>query len=773
MKSIDDPNLNVYQTYDVDRLVYGKGGKWYAQDAKAHKGRKHRGSKHHHKGKHRKGKHHRKHRKGAYHLRNSREILQDAFVAPNNVGPKTIPNYDAVANQAITNLPSGGKVFAGQRDDPFFVDLGATFDAINLDAARTSATGRRHRRPRRLRRSLDRAAGTRGERDHATASRSARTRTRTPSSASGPRPSASAFRSRVAEQRRRQGRRLGPGFAPRQPAGERGRHPARAQGQVQQHPAGGRRAVREVRRSTRSWRRLFNALFNLGVKETDRTDIVQALLHGRPGPEPDRPASRSTRSSSTSACRRRNPNRFGVLGGDTAGFPNGRRLTDDVVDIELRVVAGALIGNNVPLGDGVDHERHAVLDQFPYVVPTARASTRRNKSSEPRPEGPAWVEPLRRLTGVTLTLNRPLITRLLRPARGLRRDARGDPRFSTARRRRRAARRLLRRRRPRRRPAPRPTRRSPRSQATVRATPGDAERYAALGHAYLQKVRETGDAVLLRARRRALKHGAAARPARRRRADGRGRAGARAPRLRAGPALDARARTRAAPERRAPVRRDRRRAGRAGPLPATPRATLQTMVDLKPNLASYARVSYFRELHGDLAGALARDAARGLRRRRRARERRLRADAARQPRVRPRPARRGRARPTATRSPRFPGYVPRRRRARARRGRSRATSAAAIRRCRAVVARLPLPEYVSRSARPSWRPAATAAAPPRPRARRRRAAPAARRTASTPTSSSRSSRPTTARRRAAVDARRGAPGRTRRACARPTRSAGR
>ena len=41
------------------------------------------------------------------------------------------------------------------------------------------------------------------------------------------------------------------------------------------------------------------------------------------------------------------------------------------------------------------------------------------------------------------------------------------------------------------------------------------------------------------------------------------------------------------------------------------------MVDLKPNLASYARVSYFRELHGDLAGAAAGDAARGLGRRRR------------------------------------------------------------------------------------------------------------------------------------------------------------
>src|SRR5205823_725436 len=52
--------------------------------------------------------------------------------APDNVGPKTFPDYAKVAAQAIHSLPGGGKVFAGQRDDPFYVDLGATFDGINL-----------------------------------------------------------------------------------------------------------------------------------------------------------------------------------------------------------------------------------------------------------------------------------------------------------------------------------------------------------------------------------------------------------------------------------------------------------------------------------------------------------------------------------------------------------------------------------------------------------------------------------------------------------------
>jgi hypothetical protein len=67
------------------------------------------------------------------------------------------------------------------------------------------------------------------------------------------------------------------------------------------------------------------------------------------------------------------PNRFGVLAGDTGGFPNGRRLTDDVVDIELRVIAGALLpmnqgGKQVPLGDGVDTNDKPLRATFPYVT---------------------------------------------------------------------------------------------------------------------------------------------------------------------------------------------------------------------------------------------------------------------------------------------------------------------------------------------------------------------------------------------------------------------
>jgi hypothetical protein len=81
-----------------------------------------------------------------------------------------------------------------------------------------------------------------------------------------------------------------------------------------------------------------------------------------------------------------------VIGGDNAGFPNGRRLGDDVVDIELQVVAGFLKGNMVPLGDGVDRNDKPFLSTFPYLPgPTSgfdsNPSDRFEQVHEPTPAG--------------------------------------------------------------------------------------------------------------------------------------------------------------------------------------------------------------------------------------------------------------------------------------------------------------------------------------------------------------------------------------------------
>jgi hypothetical protein len=72
-----------------------------------------------------------------------------------------------------------------------------------------------------------------------------------------------------------------------------------------------------------------------------------------------------------------NCSRLGVIAGDKAGFPNGRRLTDDIIDVSLQVVEGLLIdGEGAGLGDGVDHNDLGFTSSFPYLAqPHSGSST--------------------------------------------------------------------------------------------------------------------------------------------------------------------------------------------------------------------------------------------------------------------------------------------------------------------------------------------------------------------------------------------------------------
>jgi hypothetical protein len=54
------------------------------------------------------------------------------FAVPSNVGERTMPDYESLALQGTYDLDDGVRVFAGQRDDPFYIDLGAIFDTLNL-----------------------------------------------------------------------------------------------------------------------------------------------------------------------------------------------------------------------------------------------------------------------------------------------------------------------------------------------------------------------------------------------------------------------------------------------------------------------------------------------------------------------------------------------------------------------------------------------------------------------------------------------------------------
>ena len=108
--------------------------------------------------------------------------------------------------------------------------------------------------------------------------------------------------------------------------------------------------------------------FSINAPEKSRTDLVQVFLTGVTGLNNTgtKLADELRINLSIPPTTPGSENRLGVLGNDLAGYPNGRRLGDDVVDIAERAVAGALKGNNVPLGDDVDTDDTARLSVFPY-----------------------------------------------------------------------------------------------------------------------------------------------------------------------------------------------------------------------------------------------------------------------------------------------------------------------------------------------------------------------------------------------------------------------
>ncbi len=68
----------------------------------------------------------------------------------------------------------------------------------------------------------------------------------------------------------------------------------------------------------------------------------------------------------------KNPNRLGVLAKDFQGFPNGRRLGDDVVDIEIQALVGAAKSGKIVMalaaGDGVNKNNKDFTSKFPYIA---------------------------------------------------------------------------------------------------------------------------------------------------------------------------------------------------------------------------------------------------------------------------------------------------------------------------------------------------------------------------------------------------------------------
>jgi hypothetical protein len=295
-------------------------------------------------------------------------LLDNVPTPPVNVGFRSTPNYDALANAAIRPLPTGGQVFAGQRDDPFFVDLNV-FDLLAVPPVDTNNS--------------DSLAGFNV---HTIAIEVPITSL----TGNGSRPTMVTDPNAV----------LGVwSTASRPSVTARGKGEERHNSNFVQVSRLGHPLVNEVV-IPRGTKDVFNsleptedaaalpfvtdpevpklllALFNIQTPPAPRNDLVTIFLTGIPGlnqPPNVRPAEMLRLNVAVPVSS--SPNPIGVIAGDAAGFPNGRRLADDTVDIALRVVAGASpltpdfnSGIRTQLGDGVAANDKPFLAVFPFVA---------------------------------------------------------------------------------------------------------------------------------------------------------------------------------------------------------------------------------------------------------------------------------------------------------------------------------------------------------------------------------------------------------------------
>jgi Domain of unknown function (DUF4331) len=289
-------------------------------------------------------------------------VVAQGTTPPDNIGPRLTPNYAALAAKGIYDLQGGGKVFAGQREDAFFGDIGAIFDNLGFRRGTGSTGGGK-----------DAFAGYNV---HAVALQIPISQIDTANHVVG-----------VWSSTDRQQIRVGTGTRTARTSAS-----SRPWVQVSRR---GNPLFNEVIVPTElkdKWNSgtpkgdasylkyvtdpILAALINkdypgvVNAPEHDRTDLVQVLLTGVPnlnftGPKPLDELRVNLSTPPTPAAL---VNRLGVLGGDNQGYPNGRRLGDDVIDIAEMAVAGALKGNPVAkaLGDGVNQDDVASQTTFPY-----------------------------------------------------------------------------------------------------------------------------------------------------------------------------------------------------------------------------------------------------------------------------------------------------------------------------------------------------------------------------------------------------------------------
>ena len=314
---------------------------------------------------------------------------------PCNVGPRSMPDYPSLASAAIQMLPSGEKVFCGQRNDPFYVDLGSIFDlgalrpfnAAHLiplpTAAAVDATKALNIHSIAIQvpfSMLTKDGSTPGAGD-----------VLSPKSVLGIWSAASRRKARVFNDKKMQTAESGPWVQVSRLGNPLFNEVIVPLGQKDEwnheNPADDEEYLPNVQHPELAGLLpvLYPGVFPNLPSAGSRDDLVAILLTGIPnGVIPGVQFSNYTGPTHADMLRLNvaipataSPNDLGILGGDLAGFPNGRRVRDDIVAIELRAIAGAtypLVNHSFTadgaaslLTQGITPDPGRYLPAFPYV----------------------------------------------------------------------------------------------------------------------------------------------------------------------------------------------------------------------------------------------------------------------------------------------------------------------------------------------------------------------------------------------------------------------
>ncbi|HEX6673952.1 MAG TPA: DUF4331 domain-containing protein [Actinomycetes bacterium] len=314
---------------------------------------------------------------------NRQMVASGLATPPVNIGPRSTPGYEALAAQAVASLKGGGKVFAGQRDDPFFVDLGSVFDLLGLRPLNQA-----HLIKQPTARGVD---GVGGYNTHSIVLQVPITElTHDHQPLTGPKDPDAVIGVYAASERRQVKVLSSTGDQPRTfgswvrvsrlgmplvnevviPLGKKDRFNA-------SDPADDAQFGNFVLDPEPA--RLIPVLYpGVKVPAAPRNDIATIFLTGIPGlnqPANVKPSEMIRLNMGIPATPPDKQDPLGLLAGQMDGFPNGRRLADDVTDIELRALAGGTpftpdfnkAPNNL-LTDGVQANDKPFLASFPYLA---------------------------------------------------------------------------------------------------------------------------------------------------------------------------------------------------------------------------------------------------------------------------------------------------------------------------------------------------------------------------------------------------------------------